>query len=225
MKTIPACLMLLLLAAAGHAAEPLDLTTGREVTVPVEVHGSYQLVAANGRVLAAGTADGCPAFYLAALKPGASEQVDLIADNIKQPLVLHSPRPLAGLKARFDLRPALRRTLLDAGLSAAGECSILFTDTLSGDGSARLQLLFPTRSDLPLALPENWREIRMVRAKIPGTLGVLYREKQETIDRTGRASYIELRDGRRRLIVFSPEFDPARLENIILIQTILKEMK
>lgn len=119
MKTIPACLMLLLLAAAGHAAEPLDLTTGREVTVPVEVHGSYQLVAANGRVLAAGTADGCPAFYLAALKPGASEQVDLIADNIKQPLLLHSPRPLAGLKARFDLRPALRRTLLDAGLSAA----------------------------------------------------------------------------------------------------------
>ena len=213
MKTIPACLMLLLLAAAGHAAEPFDLTTGREVTVPVEVHGSYQLVAANGRVLAAGTADGCPAFYLAALKPGASEQVDLIADNIKQPLVLHSPRP------------ALRRTLLDAGLSAAGECPILFTDTLSGDGNARLQLLFPTRSDLPLALPENWREIRMVRAKIPGTLGVLYREKQETIDRTGRASYIELRDGRRRLIVFSPEFDPARLENIILIQTILKEMK
>ena len=225
MKTIPACLMLLLLAAAGHAAEPLDLTTGREVTVPVEVHGSYQLVAANGRVLAAGTADGCPAFYLAALKPGASEQVDLIADNIKQPLVLHSPRPLAGLKARFDLRPALRRTLLDAGLSAAGECPILFTDTLSGDGNARLQLLFPTRSDLPLALPENWREIRMVRAKIPGTLGVLYREKQETIDRTGRASYIELRDGRRRLIVFSPEFDPARLENIILLQTILKEVK
>ena len=110
-------------------------------------------------------------------------------------------------------------------MSVAGECPILFTDTLSGDGNARLQLLFPTRSDLPLALPENWREIRMVRAKIPGTLGVLYREKQETVDRTGRASYIELRDGRRRLIVFSPEFDPARLENIILIQTILKEMK
>ena len=105
MKTIPACLMLLLLAAAGHAAEPLDLTTGREVTVPVEVHGSYQLVAANGRVLAAGTADGCPAFYLAALKPGASEQVDLIADNIKQPLVLHSPRPLAGLKAGLCWMP------------------------------------------------------------------------------------------------------------------------
>ena len=104
MKTIPACLMLLLLAAAGHAAEPLDLTTGREVTVPVEVHGSYQLVAANGRVLAAGTADGCPAFYLAALKPGASEQVDLIADNIKQPLVLHSPP--AARRTQSPVRPA-----------------------------------------------------------------------------------------------------------------------
>lgn len=224
MKTIPIILMLLLLATIGNTATPLDLMTGQEITIPIEVHGSYQLVAANGRVLATGSANGYPVFYLAALKPGTSEKVDLIADKLKQPLVLHSPQPLAGLKARFDLRSALRRKLLDSGLSASEESSILFTDTLSNDKDVKLQLLFPTSYDLPLTLPENWQEIRMVRAKIPGSLGISYRDKREKIDQTGRASYIELSNG-RRLIVFPPEFDPARLENIILIQTLLKEKK
>ena len=75
MKMILHALSALSAAVLLPAAEPLDLPTGREITLPVEVHGAYRLEAENGRILATGNADGQPRFYLAPLKPGTSVPV------------------------------------------------------------------------------------------------------------------------------------------------------
>ncbi len=223
MKMILHALSALSAAVLLPAAEPLDLPTGREITLPVEVHGAYRLEAENGRILATGNADGQPCFYLAPLKPGTSLPVKLIADQRCVPLLLHSPQPLAGVRARFNLKPELRRKLVEAGVIPDEKSDLLLTDTLTGGEDARLRLLFPGRSDLPLALPEQWSEIRLIRAEIPGSLGVSSLGKREIIDRGGRASCIELREKGRRLIIFPPEFDCSKLEYILLIQTLLKK--
>lgn len=223
MRTILHALSALSAAALLSAAEPLHLPTGREVTLPLEVHGTYRLEAENGRVLATGNADGQPCFYLAPLKPGTSLPVKLIADQRCVPLLLHSPQPLAGVRARFNLKPELRRKLVEAGVIPDEKSDLLLTDTLNDNGKARRTLLFPRTSDLPLALPERWRSIRLIRTKIPGTLGVLSDERREFVDRKGRASCIELSDEGSRLIVFSPEFDCSRLEYVLLFHSMLKK--
>lgn len=223
MKIILHALSALSAAVLLPAAEPLDLPTGREITLPVEVHGAYRLEAENGRILATGNADGQPRFYLAPLKPGTSVPVKLIADQQCIPLLLHSPQPLAGIRARFNLRPELRRKLIDAGVAVDENSDTLLTDTLNDNGKARRTLLFPRTSDLPLALPERWRSIRLIRTKIPGTLGVLSDERREFVDRKGRASCIELSDEGSRLIVFSPEFDCSRLEYVLLFHSMLEK--
>ena len=121
------------------------------------------------------------------------------------------------------MRPELRRKLIDAGVAVDENSDTLLTDTLNDNGKARRTLLFPRTSDLPLALPERWRSIRLIRTKIPGTLGVLSDERREFVDRKGRASCIELSDEGSRLIVFSPEFDCSRLEYVLLFHSMLKK--
>lgn len=223
MKQVICTLFLLPAAVILSGAELLNLPTGREVALPIEVDGTFRLEAENGRVLATGSAKGRPRLYLAPLKPGASLPVKLVADQQSVPLLLHSPKPLAGFRAQLNLKPELRRRLIEAGMTADEKSDILLTDALSAGEHARLQLFFPGRSDLPLTVPEQWSEIRLIRAKIPGTLGVSSLGKREIIDRGGRAACIELREKRCRLIIFPPEFDCSELEYILLIQTLLQK--
>ncbi|UKI30233.1 MAG: hypothetical protein L6W00_20000 [Lentisphaeria bacterium] len=96
MKMILHALSALSAAALLSAAEPLDLPTGREVTLPLEVHGTYRLEAENGRVLATGNADGQPCFL-----PCASETGHFPAGQADRGSAVHSPAaPLAAASRR-----------------------------------------------------------------------------------------------------------------------------
>ena len=212
-----------LLYCAGAGEEVINVWSGREQVVPVG-GGSWTLTAAHGRELASG--DGAVTLNLPELNPGCSTDAVLNVDGKQWNIRIWSPGILpfvifcdsSKLSRIFhvDLRAI-------AAPTDAAPAEILATDSFP-DKIERAQktiLVFPEKRSFPLPLAGDWEEISLLRGDIPGTLGALLDKRDRVADNTGDWSCIVLRNGERRVIVFSPGFDFSAVDNILLIRRLL----
>ena len=203
-----------LLCCAGAGEVVINVWSGREQIVPVR-GGSWTLTAEHGRELASG--QGPVTLNLPALKPGTSVDALLDVDGKRSKLRIWSPAILPGIACDS---PKLKRIFPDEPGAGA---EILATDRFP-DKIERAQktiLVFPEKRVFPLPLAGDWEEISLLRGDIPGTLGVSLDKKERTADNNGDWSCILLRNGERRIVVFSPGFDFSAVDNILLIRRLL----
>lgn len=203
---------LLFCAGAGEAV--INVWSGREQTVPVK-GGSWTLTAEHGRELASG--DGAVTLNLPELKPGTSVDAVLDVNGMQWKIRIWSPGILPAIACDS---PKLKRIFPDEPGAGA---EILATDRFP-DQIERTQktiLVFPEKRAFPLPLAGDWEEISLLRGDIPSTLGVSLDKKGRTADNNGDWSCIVLRNGERRVAVFSPGFDFTAVDNILLIRRLL----
>lgn len=214
---------LLYCAGAGEAEEVINVWSGREQAVPVK-GGSWTLTAEHGRELASG--DGAVTLNLPELKPGTSVDAVLDVDGKQWKIRIWSPGILPCL-ILCDSSKLSRIFHVDlraiAAPTNAVPAEILATDSFP-DKIERAQktiLVFPGKQAFPLPLAGDWEEISLLRGDIPGTLGVSLDKKERTADNNGDWSCIVLRNGERRVAMFSPGFDFTAVDNILLIRRLL----
>jgi len=216
-----------LLYCAGAGEEVINVWSGREQTVPVK-GGSWTLTAAHGRELASG--DGAVTLNLPELNPGCSTDAVLNVNGKQWKIRIWSPGILPFVIG-CDTSKLSRVFHVDlraiAAPTNAAPAEILATDSFP-DKIERAQktiLVFPEKQAFPLPLAGDWEEISLLRGDIPGTLGALLDKRDRVADNTGDWSCILLRNGERRVIVFSPGFDFAAVDNILLIRRLLAPPK
>jgi len=212
-----------LLYCAGAGEVVIDVWSGREQTVPVK-GGSWTLTAEHGRELASGK--GPVTLNLPELEPGSSVEAVLDVDGERRKLRIWSPGILPFAIA-CDTSKLSRIFHVDLRAIAApnnmAPAEILATDRFP-DKIERTQktiLVFPEKRSFPLPLAGDWEEISLLRGKVPGTLGALLDKRDRVADNTGDWSCIVLRNGERRVIVFSPGFDFTAVDNILLLRRFL----
>ena len=199
----------------------IDLWSGREVTLPGE--GAWTLFAGHGRVLRSGTGDA--RFTIPALPAGATLEACLTRVEKNWDICFHSPAPLAGFPAESVELPAEKEALLHRyGVAQDGEekSGIRFSGVFPAEmQNTRMVLVFPEQRDFPLSFGSGWTEILLRHAKEPGKLGVLSSRGEQRLDLDGTFSYAVLRREKQKVVVFSPDFDLGKIENILLIRSLL----
>ncbi len=223
------------------AAEPLpllDIWSAREQVLPFQARQSWVLLAEHGRVLAGAADPGKISLTLPALNDGCTETARLQIDHHEVARIrIWSPRILTGWEA--DFRSASRRVsaaLQENGLlprSASNhDCAISVVGSAEeAESIAGLSLFFAEKRDFPLSIAAIWTDFHFHRAKNPGCLSVLSTKDGEVIDCQGRLAYLILsRDaaeknqrGQHQLVILTPDFAFSDLDNIILLNTIIKE--
>ena len=222
MKRIAVLLVLsALLYCAGAGEEIINVWSGREQTVPIK-GGSWTLTAAHGRELASG--DGAVTLNLPELKPGTSVDAVLSVDGKRWNLRIWSPAILPAVGCDS---PKLKRIFHDKLGAGAESAEILATDCFPDkiERGQKTILVFPEKQAFPLPIAGDWDEISLLRGQIPGTLGILLDKKERTADNNGDWSCIVLRNGERRVAVFSPGFDFSAVDNILLLRRLLAPEK
>lgn len=206
-----------LLYCAGAGEGIINVWSGREQSVPV-AGGSWTLAAEHGRELASG--EGAVTLNLPALKPGTFVDALLTVGETPRKLRIWSPSILPALSCDS---PKLKRIFYDKLGVTKEAATILATDRFPEKGSeeAKTVLVFPAKRAFPLSLEGAWDEISMLHGDVPGTLGVILDQKERTADNNGDWSCIILRRGKRRVAVFSPDFDFAAVDNILLLRRLL----
>lgn len=212
---LPVLLLLLLHAGAGET-EAVNVWSGREQTVPGG-GGSWTLTAAHGRVLASG--EGAVTLNLPALEPGTSVDAELSVNGRKSRLRIWSPAILPPIGGDAPKLAKLFQELHGAKGSGTRILATGFFPEKDDDG-ADIVLVFPDRRAFPLSLSGEWDEISLRRGTIPGTLGIVLDRKLRTAGTDGDWSCIVLRNGKRKVIVFSPGFDFSAVDNILLIRAL-----
>lgn len=233
-------LLIALNLAAAEMLPQLELWSGREQVLPFPVRQSWVLLSDHGRKLAGGTAADKLSITLPPLNNACTETAMLVIDNRKTARIrIWPPQILAGLEA--DCRAAdhsVSSALQDNGLqtrSKAGpDCTVTIVSSAEeAESTPGLSLFFAQKRDFPLPIAAVWTDFSCHRAKETGGLGVLFTENQEIIDCRGRLSHIRLSAGkpennsrmRQQLVIFTPDFDFTAIDNIILLNTIIKEYK
>lgn len=219
-------LVLSMAAMALCSGDVLNLFTGKEQLL--EGEGSWQLTAEHGRVLAQGMAEnGKIIINLPKTAPGTVLDATLKNQHNTVKVKLHAPEILPGTVARIDLDgKKITDVLTGYGITDPknGKEKIIFTDALE-KCTAETNFLFTGKYDFPLKIGSAWQTISLFRAKIPGSLGVIISKEEQIADINGNAGYLELKNNDRRVIVLGPDFDPADMENALLIKKIIKKEK
>ena len=216
-------LFLLVFPAGLIAGEVLDLWSGREIVLPGT--GGWTLSTGHGRVLRAGSDEA--RFTLPPLADGATLDATLNRGKESHKLRFHSPAPLTGVRASLiDLPPEKRTLFLQYGLpeNPGGSPEIRFCGIFPPETEKiRLAFVFPERRDFPLRFEQEWEEISLRRTKNPGCLDIVSGRHDRQLDLDGTFTCAVLRRNGRTIVVFSPDFDLGKIENILLIQKLLEE--
>ncbi len=215
-------LLLFLLAFSLNANEVVNLWSGRDQTLPG--NGAWSIAAEHGRILASG--DGTVRFELPALADGATLDTVLTRDGKAQKVRFHSPKPLTGIYAGCqDLPKKKENRLIQYGLPAAFKRlpEIWFCGAFPPKVAGRLFFVFADRRDFPQNIGNDWESISLKRAKNPGRLSVLYDKKEQSLGLDGDFTYAMLRKNKKIVVVFSPEFDLEKIENVLLLKQLVEE--
>ncbi|OQA87552.1 MAG: hypothetical protein BWY31_00720 [Lentisphaerae bacterium ADurb.Bin242] len=218
------CFLPLLLLAQKN--DVTDLWSGREQTLPG--NGAWILAAEHGRILSSGNGD--VKIHFPALEDGSTLDAVLTCGEKRQKVKFHSPKPLIGLTMVSDNTAGRRVSTLHrygVGLLAepplAHPGALLVTSQWPNQFNNERILLFPDKRDFPLNIAGNRKEISLHCAKNPGSLSVLYDKKEQVLDLRGTFSYVVLRDGKRKVVVFTPEFDLDQIDNVLFIRQLAEE--
>ena len=219
------CFVLPLLALTLYGEETIHLWSGRLVTLPG--NGSWQICAEHGRILASGNGD--VRVELPPLEPGSTLDAELIRNGRKRKLRFHSREVLRGHVATMDHSLPDSVPLYQLGCGILAEASIVrpdkptFTGNFPETLSSFLIFCFPDKRDFPLAIGKKWDSVSAFRAKNPGTLSVLYDKREQILDMTGDFTYILLKTGEKQLFIFSPDFNPDNVDNVLLLKQLLDD--
>lgn len=214
--------LLFLLALSLNADEVVNLWSGRDQTLPG--NGAWSLAAEHGRILASG--DGPARFELPALADGATLDAVLTRGGKTQKVRFHSPKPLTGIYAGCqDLSKKKEKLLIQYGLPAAFKRlpEIWFCGAFPPKAAGRLFFFFADRRDFPRNIGKDWESISLEHAKNPGYLSVLYNKNEQELKLDGDFTYAVLRKNNKLVVVFSPEFDLEKIENVLLLKRLAKE--
>jgi hypothetical protein len=210
------------LAAAGDEAVR-NFYAGRPQTLPFRIAGPWKLVAGHGRMLASGVADGRTELTITVpdLNPGAAVAAELICGDRVEKVKFHAPDLLAGRKASAAVSAARHALLRQAGLEIDDEAATAFL--ADGETSeAATQFIFCRAAELPLEIPADYRELSVVKTALGGSLGVALGERKE-LAADGDATYVKIVTPKKTIFVFSPDFDLAQIDSILLIQKLMGE--
>ncbi len=209
-------LVLLLLCFRPVAEEAVAVWSGREVVLPG--NGAWRLESGHGRILASG--NGEVRFELPPMTDGTSLDTVLVVNGEKRKVRVWAPRllniPPSGI-------PGLDRHLLSPPPPAEGANIRAGNEFDPESRPGKILLVFPDKRDFPLELGGGWERIAWNTARLPGCLGLSVEKRERCADVNGTGSYIELEKKGKRVFLFSPLFDFDKIENILLIQKLIKE--
>lgn len=214
-----------LLALTLCGEETMNLWSGRLVTLPGS--GSWRICAEHGRILASG--NGEVRVELPPLEPGTTLDAELIRDNSRQKLRFHSPQLLQGHVATMDHSFPDSVPLHKLGCGILAEPAFMrpneatFTDTFPERLSSFRTFCFPDKRDFPLPIGRDWDSVLAFRTKNPGTLSVLYDQKEQILDLTGDFTCVLLKTGNKQLVLFSPDLNLDHVDNALLLKQLLDD--
>ncbi len=194
--------------------------SGREVVLAG--HGPWQLTAEHGRILAAG--NGEMRFALPPLIAGTTLDALLTQNGKSQRVLFYSPHPLAGISAGIrELPGAKARRLAEYGLNLTDNTNMphLICGALPPEMDEKCILSFPARSDFPLDPGNDWSSITLLRTENSGSISMESRRQSLNLDLSGDFTCVILRKTEKILVIFSPEFDLEKIENLLLLKTFM----
>ncbi|WP_176012551.1 hypothetical protein [Victivallis sp. Marseille-Q1083] len=240
-------MVLLQTVAAEDNVQPLHFYAGQQQQITIAAPAGklleWQIETVNGRVVARGSnwsdehGELSISLSFPELKEGSSVDAFLRYETERVPVTFHAVKILDGLWPSslgvvFDLPHATADQLRAGGMREVSSPApkILFSNALPGKDAwqpmPELIVLLPDEGDFPIDLNgQNIQQISLSSARIPGSLSVLYSDKEKWIDRNGSGSYMEVK-GTPQLLILSPELTKklgSSPDVLLLIKSVIQE--